>query len=436
MTRGPAIPFTATLFARRHIPRGRCIAGTWEAFVRNVLSIAPEIAVKESLPGWSPVEYRGNYRTLPNVMRVHALGFDHDRGDLTIAQAAALWADCMGAIHTTWSHTSEAPRLRVILLLSRAVSVDEHTILWRWGRARCAAAGYEIDEGACDASRYWYVPGKRPGGTYELRSLTGVPLDVEKILASVGGSAAAPRHPLPGVHHHPSRAPAQRRAPTPAPRARKEVGAAARAPIPEFFAAAAARAAGLVVRPLNDGMLTVRCPWADSHTGGRDDAAVVIPPPTPDGWGLFSCRHCHCAHRTTLDLLDVLPHAALAAARRACGGGPMRARVVRAFVEHLDERPGGYGIAGQPAISRVVLRLVPLGVDLRRAIVDPVIVHAVKFGCEAHAALGAPTTDAAARALGGRVVQLTMAVVQGREVVRNISLVPVNATNPSQEITR
>lgn len=359
-------PVIVTLWASRSNTLGRRDAQTWEGFLAKYVA-APEIALrKESVGGFALASFVDNRRGLAGVEKVFALVFDLDQGDTTIGQAARLFPRTRAAIYTTWSSTPEKPKLRIILLLSRPVSGEEHARLWCWAAAKFKRAGHVLDESTRDASRLWYIPSYRPGGDpYEWRELKGRPLDVGATLKT--GSARAPLLPEGKAPKTGSR----RSGP-------QEVAEAERPPASESFWGRAFELAGKAFHSLKNGQLAIVCPWADQHTRGVDgDGSTVILPATADGWGLFYCRHAHCAKRQTFDLLEALPAAALEAARIDHGAGLVCARVVRGFVQRFDAHDG------LPELNRLVLWCVPVGFVARGG-----FRLTVKIGSATHQALG------------------------------------------------
>jgi hypothetical protein len=150
---------------------------------------------------------------------------------------------------------------------------------------------------------------------------------------------------------------------------------------------------------LENGALSVVCPWAKQHTGGidGDSSTVVFPATTSAGWGLFHCSHAHCVERTTFDLLDVLPAKALDDARREHGSGVIRAKVRAGWMQHLEARQEF------DALDRFVLRCYPNGGGAP-------LIWTVKIGSRAHVeGLDAQPL----RSLRGRMVDLA---VRGREI--------------------
>jgi len=300
---------------------------TWDRFCFGLVGHArSNVRRKESLPGWAPSTFADQYRSKGSVQRAYAIGIDVD-GHATLDAAARLWRGTLGCAHTTHSHDPAAGklRLRLVLLLSRPITAAQHARIWAWAAARCARAGWIVDMGACDASRYFYRPASAPGRTVEWHRWGKRPIDVDHLLATL-----PPPKPTQPSEAKP-----------------RKVNGAARARPPTVVAPSAARdsffgrafAAAGPVNDLASGALAVVCPWIGEHESGRrlDGSTVVMPPREPGGWGTFHCSHDHCKGRKALDTLPKLPPAALAEARAKSGGvGMTIATITRA---RLDERP-------------------------------------------------------------------------------------------------
>jgi hypothetical protein len=343
-----------TLWPSRRHPLGRRDAMTWAQFVERFVA-QPEVArSKTDVAGFALVSFSGR-RCGANVERAYALTLDFDDGRTTLGQAARLFPGARGAVYTSFSSTPAHPKLRLILPLSRHVSAEEYALIWAWAEARCANSKRAIDASAKDPSRLWYVPSHPIGcATYSWRELPGRALDVERVLRG-----AARLRPLPSAGATAKVRSGQRR--------RQEVDEAAPPPtslaIESFFGRAFALA-GLDRTPLKNGAphhlkngaLRVACPWEAEHTTGIDgDTSTVVLAPTSEAkWGIFKCSHAHCAHRTTLDLLEALPMAALNAAGIEHGRRLLRVRVHNTWVQHLDAKGPGFA-----AMDRIILRCRP-----------------------------------------------------------------------------
>jgi hypothetical protein len=324
-----APPLVVTLWPSRTKPFGRRDRHTWPSFVETFIA-SPEIAIrKESIAGYAFVTFKDNRRALGNAEHVFALMFDLDQGDVSIDQAARLWRRTRAALYTTFSSTPAHPKLRIIIALSRPVSPEEHARLWLWAAKRFARAKITLDESTRDASRLWYIPSHKPGGTYEWRVLNGKPLDVPSLLRG------AARAVLPGQGSVPTEA---REAPVP-----RTDGA--EPPASETLLGRAFTHAGMVLTDSRtDGVMFVTCPWEKRHTSAGDSSStVVFPSESAAAVGHFHCLHQHCSARTARDVLRTLPAAAVAHARRDHGlEAHVRATVVGAWLESRpawDARP-------------------------------------------------------------------------------------------------
>jgi hypothetical protein len=120
---------------------------------------------------WSPVTYRpGTTRGKANVDWVHMLVLDIDHGDLPLDLLSGL--EWFG--HTTFSHTPDAPRWRVVLPLAAPVSGADWPEFWLRANAHFGGC---IDPQTKDSSRIFYLPSCLPGAPHEARQQHGEFLD-------------------------------------------------------------------------------------------------------------------------------------------------------------------------------------------------------------------------------------------------------------------
>ena len=140
----------------------------------------------------------GNRRaTAANVLSHTALVLDLDTAvphDVPDRVAALGWD---AVTYTTASHTEDAPRLRIIALISRPVTPAEYRRLFRWAGA---ALGVELDPSAAAGAHRFFLPHVVPGSDMELlgpRSWRsrGEPIDVDPIVAEQAPRAQAPEAP-------------------------------------------------------------------------------------------------------------------------------------------------------------------------------------------------------------------------------------------------
>lgn len=164
-----------------HDTEGTPVSTTWDELFDSWRE-PPPFRGKHAHGGWSASICDPPKRGSVNVVAMTALVLDYD-GGVSIDAALDLWGDHYGALHTSKSHTVEAPRFRVVLPLSRNVSPDEYAVVWRWAQKLTSGAGQRIDPAAKDCSRLWYAPARTDD--YQLRRFGGAaPLDPDGILAA------------------------------------------------------------------------------------------------------------------------------------------------------------------------------------------------------------------------------------------------------------
>lgn len=114
---------------------------------------------KTDLRLWSPTLYRaGGRRGSEDVVHLSCLVLDYDAG-ATIEAASARWSDFFHVVHTTWSHTPERPKFRLVLPLAAPVLAEDWERVWGWAQRR---AGGLIDSAL-----------KSPASTYALPATAG-----------------------------------------------------------------------------------------------------------------------------------------------------------------------------------------------------------------------------------------------------------------------
>lgn len=177
----PAVPALVTRWSNYLDISGSAVETTWEEVFAELRSPG-SFSRDEDYPGWSPIKCVPPLREDKNVQAVSALTLDYD-GTAGIESALELWGGFYGLLHTTRKHTPDVHRFRIVLPLSRYVNVAEYARLWAWAHDRCARAGQRIDVSTKNPSRFWYLPGTKPGGAFAVVDLNGAPLDVDAVLA-------------------------------------------------------------------------------------------------------------------------------------------------------------------------------------------------------------------------------------------------------------
>lgn len=87
--------------------------------------------VKQDLRLWSPTLYQGHERGREGVTHVSCLVLDYDSG-VKFSDVQSLYADYYFIMHTTWSHTLDHPRYRIILPLAGCIKRENWNLFWEW----------------------------------------------------------------------------------------------------------------------------------------------------------------------------------------------------------------------------------------------------------------------------------------------------------------
>lgn len=109
------------------------------------------------------------------------LALDADYGTLDLWDTWEMLYGHAGCIYTTHSHTAEAPRLRLLIPLSRDVSPEEYEAV---GRRVAEALGIEaFDDTTYEPNRLMFWPSTPADGEYVFQYADGPWLDVDAVLA-------------------------------------------------------------------------------------------------------------------------------------------------------------------------------------------------------------------------------------------------------------
>ena len=154
---------------------------SWQGYVDLLLKVQ-ESSDKASR-GWScPVKFSPAYRDSENFQFRYALTFDYDH--VTEAQIRHVFDTYVGLMfcaYTTWSHSPDKPRWRVVLPLSRPASYDEFQAVSRkvasWAGIELAARESHVP------AQMMFLPTVRPGEKLQSIQNPGKILDVDAVLA-------------------------------------------------------------------------------------------------------------------------------------------------------------------------------------------------------------------------------------------------------------
>jgi len=110
---------------------------------------------KQDLRLWAPTLFvPGARREDENVVHLSALVLDFDKGPGPDA-LREIFADVFHIAHSTWSHTTEKPKLRLVLPLSAAVAPADYDAIWHHADER---AGKVADPTGRALARAWALP--------------------------------------------------------------------------------------------------------------------------------------------------------------------------------------------------------------------------------------------------------------------------------------
>lgn len=126
----------------------------------------------------------GNRRTKAAVVDRCVLTLDADTAHGTDIPDTLPLYGWRGLVHTTWTHTPDMPRYRVLLPLSRRVSPEEYRslveiVMGPLGRD-------QFDSGSVEPERYMFRPSTKDRATFRRWIIDGEPLDVDALLAEGG----------------------------------------------------------------------------------------------------------------------------------------------------------------------------------------------------------------------------------------------------------
>jgi hypothetical protein len=152
----------------------RCAASWWRGFRdREGVHTSPDVDAlcaalvrprlsaggKVDSPAWSPTRYReGAARGVGGVVALSCLVLDYDDGTAPEVGRAP-WMQWRHVWHTSWSHTPEAPRWRLVVPLAVDVEAEHWPAVWAWAAGRAAGV---VDRACKDPSRLWALHQARP----------------------------------------------------------------------------------------------------------------------------------------------------------------------------------------------------------------------------------------------------------------------------------
>jgi hypothetical protein len=144
----------------------------WARLVRVLCWVETWQRAKIDVPAWAPVQMlAGTTRAARNVHSVSMLVLDCDRGE-SIEVLEALGDEYARLGHTSWSHSPEHPKARLIFPFDRPCPVEHWQQVWGAAARWAAAHGVTVDQSTKDPSRLYFLPfvpwqpGHRAGNVY------------------------------------------------------------------------------------------------------------------------------------------------------------------------------------------------------------------------------------------------------------------------------
>lgn len=157
-------------------------------------------SAKRDLRLWSPALYRpgADKRGSQNVTHVSCLVLDYDDGT-AIPEASTTWGAWFHLVYTTWSHTPDHPRFRLVLPLAFSVPAEDWDAVWSWAEEH---AHFTIDPSMKSPAATYALPSiPHPEAPREAFSRPGAILDPvdEGILKRRSDLELAPKRPPEGT---------------------------------------------------------------------------------------------------------------------------------------------------------------------------------------------------------------------------------------------
>lgn len=178
----------ATSFAARRMTWARFVARlrtpvrTAETCAQYASMSRAERAEIKDVGGFVGGRLEGGSRKSGSVTERQLLCLDIDYGDETIWESWACLIGCAAVMHSTHSHTKEAPRLRLLIPLSRPVTAEEYAPI---GRRIADMLDMEaFDDTTFEANRLMYWPSCCADGDYIFREMDGDWVNPDDVLAS------------------------------------------------------------------------------------------------------------------------------------------------------------------------------------------------------------------------------------------------------------
>lgn len=283
----PQSTYYVSEFSSLEDNQARELSLTWDGLLTQLRTPRPATH-KKGVPLYSPARYRDLKRAKVQVIDIGLFVVDVDNkqdGEPVLGRHVAkalAERELRSVIATSWSHTPEKPKFRVLIPLARPVSGLEWST---FAPAAVEAAGlapfrHAFDQAALKNPACIYFWPSSPAGQPQVVDFAGKALEVQVPQAP----SPAPKHK---VHLLPT-----------APRGGGEYGT--------LDVAAWFQHHGLYIKASTTRakMHIVACPWRDDHTNpGEVGTGTAIFDGDGATWPSFECKHDHCTGRRIHDVI-------------------------------------------------------------------------------------------------------------------------------------
>lgn len=137
----------------------------------------PPLGGKDDLPCWIPGVVEGR-KTKSAVQELHCFVIDVDNGT-AFAKGLEIFPGVARVVHTSWSHSTEVPKWRVVFPLAEPVPGHMWSRSWTHLMIRAKREGLQGDEKCKNQNRLYYLPARNPASTSHLAEvIRGARLEV------------------------------------------------------------------------------------------------------------------------------------------------------------------------------------------------------------------------------------------------------------------
>jgi RecA/RadA recombinase len=156
---------------------------TWQEFADLLVKQPPETEDKASRGWFCPSEFSPRHRHGANLVLRHALTLDYDRiTPADLQRITASLAPYAHVVYTTWSHTKENPRIRVVMPTDRPMDATEFCAVSRWV---ANLAGIELAaRESHKPAQMMFQPTRKPGAKFFAKQNAAPWLNVDEVLAT------------------------------------------------------------------------------------------------------------------------------------------------------------------------------------------------------------------------------------------------------------